>query len=158
MEVEQIRDILQAELSKPLETLLDANPKGLSVEKEDLLKVCSFLHTDSRFYFDMLSSITGLDNGEGEGLEVIYHLYSIPNELSLSLSVAVGKEQPVISSVVEVWQTANWHERETYDLLGVVFEGHPDLRRILLPNDWEGHPLRKDYQLQEYYHGIKVEY
>ena len=63
-----------------------------------------------------------------------------------------------MTSVVEVWKTANWLEREVYDLLGIKFENHPDLRRILLPTDWEGYPLRKDYKLQEYYHGIKVRY
>ncbi|MEX0602057.1 MAG: NADH-quinone oxidoreductase subunit C, partial [Bacteroidota bacterium] len=69
-----------------------------------------------------------------------------------------SKEQPHIQSVSGVWGTANWHEREAYDLIGIVFDGHPDLRRILLPYDWEGHPLRKDYKVPEFYNGMKVPY
>ena len=74
------------------------------------------------------------------------------------LKVVLDREKPEVDSVVDFWRTAEWHEREAFDLIGVKFLGHPDLRRILLPADWEGHPLRKDYQHQEYYRGIKVEY
>jgi len=72
--------------------------------------------------------------------------------------VRVPKDNPHVPSVESVWKTANWHEREAYDLIGVVFDGHPDLRRILLPDDWEGHPLRKDYKVPEFYNGMKVPY
>jgi NADH-quinone oxidoreductase subunit C len=104
-----------------------------------------------------LACITGIDSG-AEQLEVVYSLYSIPNNVHLQLKVAVSKATPKVPSLCSLWAGANWHEREAYDLLGIEFEGHPDLRRILLPGDWEGHPLRKDYKAQDYYHGIKVAY
>ncbi len=136
----------------------------LTVKKVLLKGVCSFLRDDSRFFFDQLSCLTALDNGpEKNTLEVIYHLYSIPFNLSFILKVEIprgnGKDNlPEIPSVVDVWRTADWHEREAFDMYGIKFSGHPDLRRILLPADWEGYPLRKDYTEQEYYHGIKVAY
>ena len=100
-----------------------------------------------------------MDNGPEAGtLEVIYNLYSLPLNHSLMLQVKLPREQPIIPSVTEIWKGANWHEREAFDLFGITFEGHPDLRRILLPDDWEGHPLLKDYQQQEYYRGMKVKY
>jgi NADH-quinone oxidoreductase subunit C len=116
-------------------------------------------------YFDSLSCITGMDNGPQAGtMEVIYNLYSIPYDLHLMLKVRLERPKtandplPEVPSLTGIWKSADWMERETYDLLGIRFSGHPDLRRILLPADWEGYPLRKDYELQEYYHGIKVRY
>jgi len=94
---------------------------------------------------------------------VIYHLNSIPFEHSFVLKVEVTRNKedeplPQVFSLTPIWKTADWHEREAYDLVGIDFIGHPDLRRILLPADWQGHPLRKDYKEQEFYHGIKVKY
>jgi NADH-quinone oxidoreductase subunit C len=91
-------------------------------------------------------------------MEVIYTLYSIPNHITLHLRVILDRSSPVISSVSSVWRTADWHEREAFDFFGIEFANHPDLRRILLPEDWEGHPLRKDYVEQSKYHGIQVKY
>src|SRR5690606_10281297 len=111
-----------------------------------------------------LSSVTGLDNGPEKGtMEVIYHLYSIPYNHHFTIKVAlerdlVNSNPPNLPSVTSIWKGANWQEREIFDMYGIVFEGHPDLRRILLPEDWEGFPLRKDYKTQDYYHGIKVAY
>ena len=82
-------------------------------------------------------------------MEVIYNLYSIPFDLHLMVKIKFDRETPLVPTVSDIWKTANWHEREIFDLLGIRFEGHPDLRRILLPSDWEGHPLRKDDILQE---------
>ncbi|WP_018342021.1 NADH-quinone oxidoreductase subunit C [Cytophaga aurantiaca] len=136
----------------------------LTVKKESLKDICFFLRDDARFYFDQLSCLTALDNGvEKNTLEIIYHLYSIPFHLFFILKVESergdGKEAlPEIPSMVDVWHTADWHEREAFDMYGIKFSGHPDLRRILLPADWEGYPLRKDYVEQEFYHGIKVAY
>ena len=89
---------------------------------------------------------------------MLYHLYSIPHDIHLALKVELDRTKPEVDSVTEIWKTADWHEREAYDLLGIHFKNHPDLRRILLPDDWEGHPLRKDYVEQEKYHEIKVKY
>lgn len=92
---------------------------------------------------------------------MIYHLSSIPFEKSVVLKVQIERDldaEGLVDSVSGVWKTANWHEREVYDFFGVKFNNHPDLRRILLPADWQGYPMRKDYEEQEAYHGIKVKY
>jgi NADH-quinone oxidoreductase subunit C len=134
-------------------------PGVVMVDASHIREVCEFLQRDPDCYFDMLSCLTGLDNGPEAGtMEVIYNLYSIPFHLHLMLRVIVRRDNPEVPSVTSVYRTANWHEREAYDLFGIRFTGHPDLRRILLPADWEGYPLRKDYRHQEYYRGVKVEY
>lgn len=136
----------------------------LYIKTEWITKVCKELLENPSTYFDSLSCITGIDNGVLAGtMQVVYNLYSIPYNHHLTLKVEFprnkeGEDLPVVPSVTSVWKTANWHERETYDFFGIIFEGHPDLRRLLLPSDWQGFPLRKDYKEQDYYHGIKVEY
>lgn len=142
-----------------------SQPQAFLVASDSIAAVCQELHSWDKTYFDQLSCLTALDNGaEAESMEVFYHLNSIPYKLQLTLKVVLPrnniKEDPLpeISTVSHIWRTADWHEREAYDLLGIRFTGHPDLRRILLPADWEGYPLRKDYQEQDYYHGIKVKY
>lgn len=136
----------------------------IEIAPTQLLKICKFLYTSSEYYFDFLNCITAIDNGSEEGkMELIYHLTSIPFEKSVILKITFPRNDehgllPKVASVSSVWKTADWHEREAFDLLGINFENHPDLRRILMPADWEGHPLRKDYKEQEKYHGIKVKY
>lgn len=146
-----------------LEVNTDVLQPYLVINSEYLAPICAFLQADERFYFDYLTSISGVDYGEEENkMEVVYHLQSIVNEYFIVLKCSLTRpnlpEMPHLPSVSHIWKAAEWHERECYDLFGIFFEGHPDLRRILLPEDWEGHPLRKDYQAQEYYHGIKVKY
>ena len=137
----------------------DASPYALIVQSESIHEVCELLHSNEKTYFDQLSCLTGLDNGAEAGtIEVIYNLYSISHDFHLMLKVELSRKKPSIDSVSGIWKTANWHEREAYDLFGIHFNNHPDLRRILLPDDWEGHPLRKDYVEQEKYHDIKVKY
>jgi len=134
-------------------------PRGVKIHASDLKNVCINLHQNPAAFFDMLSCITAVDNGVDAGtLEIIYNLYSIPFHHHLALKVIVPRDGGEVDSVQDIWKTANWHEREAYDLFGIIFRGHPYLRRILLPADWEGHPLRKDYKQQEYYRGIKLEY
>lgn len=143
---------------------LAADQNFMIIFKEKLVEVFQFLHSSDKTYFDFLSSINGVDNGELAGtIDVIYNLYSIPYNHHLMVKVELRRNVenepiPEIPSVSSIWKTANWLERETYDLVGIRFTDHPDLRRILLPADWVGHPLRKDYKLPDYYHGIKVEY
>jgi NADH-quinone oxidoreductase subunit C len=91
-------------------------------------------------------------------LGVVYHCYSMTKRHKICLKVDVPVAAPEIPSVASIWPTANWHEREAYDMFGVVFTGHPDLRRILCPEDWDGFPLRKDFKVPEFYQGMKVPY
>ncbi len=133
----------------------------LVVAAYEIVDVCSFLKNNANTFFDSLSCITALDNSTVEqSFDIIYHLYSIPHEHHLIIKVTIdrGNEniQPNIDSISSVYRTADWHEREAFDFFGIIFNKHPDLRRILLPSDWEGFPLRKDYQQQKYYHGIEV--
>ncbi|MFN3822152.1 MAG: NADH-quinone oxidoreductase subunit C [bacterium] len=120
----------------------------------DLLReVMLTLRDDHRLAFNCLMCLTGVDR---QGLEVVYHLYSMVHHHKITIRVKVGYDDPKIPTVSDIWPTAEWHEREAYDLLGIEFINHPDLRRILCPEDWEGYPLRKDYQPPLWYHGIPV--
>jgi len=134
-------------------------PKAIKISPEDIFAVVDALYKNPASYFDMLSCVTGLDNGVDAGtMEVAYNLYSIPFNVHLMIKVVLPREKPEIESVSRIWKTANWQEREIFDMYGINFKNHPDLRRILMPADWDGHPLRKDYKQQEYYRGIRVEY
>ena len=120
----------------------------LFVPAEHLVEVCTFLRDDPELRFGMLPWMGGADYlPRVPRFECIYSLLSIPNALRFTLKVRVPEEQPKVPTVSGVWPTANWHERETYDFYGIVFTGHPDLTRILLPEDWVGWPLRKDSPL-----------
>lgn len=161
-----ISDILKTKLGEAIIINTDdiASPDSITVDASKILEACQHLYQNEQLYFDMLSCITGLDNGgEAGSLEVIYNLYSIPNEQSIMLKVIVDRNKeggalPEVPSVTSIWKTADWHEREIFDLIGIKFTGHPDMRRILMPADWEGHPLRKDYEEQEKYRGMNVVY
>ena len=139
------------------------NPQPyLTVPADRLVELCQFLRDDERLFFDLLACLTAIDNGpETDTMDVIYNLTSIPYGHNLMLKVVVPRhtdtdQLPSVPSVAHLWRTADWHEREAFDLVGIRFEGHPDLRRILLPTDWVGHPLRVDYHEEERYHGIKT--
>jgi NADH-quinone oxidoreductase subunit C len=137
----------------------NATPKAIKISPKELVIVCTALYTDATCYFDMLSCVTGIDNGpEANTMEVAYNLYSIPYNHHLMIKVLLSRENPEVETVSSIWKTADWQEREIFDLYGIKFLNHPDLRRILLPADWEGYPLRKDYKHQDYYRNIKVEY
>ena len=144
--------------------------RWLRVEAAQIAKVATFLRDDPDLLFDFLNDLTVVDYlppadkklaaavGD-ERLEVVYHLSSLTRKhwLTLKLSVPrlVDGSLPEVPSVAKVWKTANWHEREAYDLFGVRFTGHPNLERILCPDDWQGHPMRKDYQSPLEYDGIR---
>ncbi len=114
-----------------------------------IVEICRFLKEDPETDYSMLVDITGIHYLEREySYEVVYHLLSLGRRRRLRLRVRLG-EEGVIDSVVPVWKTADWHEREAYDLVGIRFRGHPDLRRILMPEDFEGHPLRRDFPLEQ---------
>lgn len=120
---------------------------SLLVPAEKITQICSTLRDE--FSFEMLSAQTAVDYWPEQTprFHVIYQLYSLTRNLRLGLRVPVNGDQPSLPSITSVYPNANWHEREIWDMFGIRFEGHPDLRRILMPYDWEGHPLRKDYPL-----------
>lgn len=122
----------------------------ITVPAASISQVCVYLKESHGF--DMLADLCGADRGPEEDprFEVNYHLLSTTKHIRLRLKVLLSEESASVASVTSVWKTANWHERETYDLVGIKFEGHPDLRRILLPSDFDGHALRKDYPLRGY--------
>jgi NADH-quinone oxidoreductase subunit C len=136
---------------------------ALLIAPDQIAEVCLELRNNPKTYFDFLSCLTGVDYGaEANRFGVVYHLASIPYKTQLTLKISKENDRneenlPSFPSVVSVYKTADWHEREAYDMVGIFFEGHPDLRRILLPDDWEGFPLRKDYKTAEYYKGIKID-
>jgi NADH-quinone oxidoreductase subunit C len=152
---------------------LQAVDPWIEVAPERLRDVCKYLRDDSNYRFDFLNCISIVDYFEGDAkkaakvdwqphVEVVYHLSSISKKHQLVLKVMlprwkgdVAGELPEAPSVADIWRTADWHERECYDLGGVNFTGHPNLKRILCPDDWEGYPLRKDYVMPLEYHGIR---
>lgn len=152
---------------------LTAIDPWIEISPDALPAVCKFLRDDAQTQFDMISGIAVVDYCEPDAkkaakvtwlphLEVVYHLWSVPLKRSLVLKVMLPRwkddvpgKLPEVPSVVDIWSGADWHEREAYDLSGVNFVGHPDLRRILCPEDWVGHPLRKDYEMPLEYHGIR---
>lgn len=120
----------------------------LQVEKNDIVKVGEFLKNDPELAFDLIVDLLGVDMYRPEGrFEVVYNIYSIKNKKYLRLKVQVNEEDCIVPTVSGVWSGANWHERETYDMMGVKFSGHPDLRRMYMPEEYEYHPLRKDFPL-----------
>ena len=135
------------------ETLVDSEQMYLTVSPKDWLGVAKYIKEDDSLCFDMLSCLSSVD-GEDLGFYVAYNFYS--TSLKHQLEVRVYAENMVIPSVESLWRTADWHEREAYDLMGIKFEGHPDMRRIFLPEDWDGHPLQKKYKEPDYYHGMPV--
>jgi NADH-quinone oxidoreductase subunit C len=152
---------------------LDAIDPFVVVEPGDLVEVCRFLRDDPRLKFEFLNNISGVDYLEPDPkkapkagfephLEVVYHFQSFTHKHRFTLKLVLPRwkdnrpgELPEVPSVTGLWRTADWHEREVYDLSGVFFTGHPHLTRILLAEDWVGHPLRKDYEFPLEYHGIR---
>jgi NADH-quinone oxidoreductase subunit C len=129
-------------------------PAFVVVSPEKLPEIACFLRDEPSMRFDSLMCLSGVDYKDR--FAVAYHLYSMTHRHAVGLKVFLPREKPSVASVDPVWPAANLMERETFDLFGIEFPGSRDLRRILLPEDWEGHPLRKDYKYPEFYHGIKV--
>ena len=127
----------------------------IRIAAEAIGEVALYLRDDEAMGFESLMCLSGVDYPDH--LSVVYHLFSTTKRHKVVLKVEVGREDPHVPTVEHVWKVANWHEREAYDMFGIVFDGHSDLTRILCPDDWEGFPLRKDYQVQETYRDMKVE-
>ncbi|MCC6394076.1 MAG: NADH-quinone oxidoreductase subunit C [Bryobacterales bacterium] len=131
----------------------DLGELTLVIAAEHLVEVCRLLKAEQKFV--RLSSVTGVDwMPRDPRLEVVYHLEAVERKLRLRLKVWAAGEPPTLDSVTSVWRGADWYEREVFDLFGVVFRNHPDMRRIMMPDNWEGHPLRKDFPV----HGYKYSY
>jgi len=120
---------------------------NIKITPASLLAVCEMLHANPEMAFDYLADITAID--WQDRIEVVYQLTNLAKNVKVALRVDLDRETPELDSVTSVWKGANYQEREVFDLMGVVFKGHPDLRRILLPEDWEGYPLRKDYVIPD---------
>jgi len=158
--------IVELKTDKPVEPFIIVNP--LEVDK-----ISMFLRDENDLQFDSLMNLSGVDDANGvkekddKGLETIkggtlsvyYHIESTKLRHKLTLKTSTDREKPEVVTVTETWKGADWHEREAFDMYGIIFLNHPDLRRILMPYDWEfGYPLRKDYKNPEFYQGMKVPY
>ncbi len=128
------------------------------VKPGKLEEIAKFLRDEPSLRFDSLMCLSGVHYQEENALGVTYHLNSTTEKHTLILKVIMPEDNAHVPSVEKIWKSANWHEREAFDMFGIWFDNHPDLRRILCPDDWEGHPLRKDYKAQETYRGMKVGY
>lgn len=174
MNLVEIRKALQTRFGNAVPDVdASADSGWIELSPAVLLPVCQFLRDEPRLHFNLLNCITGVDYCHTDPkkaatspwpphVQVVYHLSSLTNKHTLVLKVKMSRwkddrpgQLPELPSVSSVWKTALWHEREVFDLVGIWFTGHPDLRRILCPEDWVGHPLRKDYEMPLEYHGIR---
>lgn len=148
-------EIIVEEQSEQLQPSLTIDPKQIQ-------NVCRFLRDEHLLYFDYLNCLSGVDYSiDKNELAIVYHISSIPFKHSFVLKVIVPFDRtstllPHTPSVSSIWRSADWQEREAYDMYGIMFDGHPDMRRILCPDDWEGYPLRKDYEPAEVYKGLNI--
>jgi len=147
-----VTERLRAWAAQAVADVLDfRGERTIVVPRSHLLRAVEFLRGETDLTFNFLSDITGVDRFPVEPrFELNYHLLSIPNRKVLRLRVFAHGNDAIVPSVTSIWCTANWHEREIFDLFGVRFEGHPNMRRILMPDDWDGFPLRKDYPVEGY--------
>lgn len=156
MDPEQIAKVIEEKFpGQVLGTVTHAGQVGVKLSRDKIRDICLFLRDEPSVKMDHLADLTAVDystypGDTGPRFEVVYNLISTVHRHRIRLKVRLTEEDPRIDTVSSVWNTANWHERETYDLMGIQFNGHPDLRRILLPEDWEGYPLRKEYPLKGY--------
>jgi NADH-quinone oxidoreductase subunit C len=175
MTVQEIHTLLVQQFGEQVITGLKTAAKDpwIEVAPAAIAQVAEFLKDDQRLRFDYLMDLSAVDFHEPDPklapkfpydscVAVVYHLFSFPHRHRLTVKVKLPRwkndspgELPEVPSVSQVWGIADWHEREAYDLIGICFTGHPNLVRILCPDDWEGHPLRKDYAFPEEYHGVR---
>jgi len=166
MSFDEIKLLLTAKFGENV--IVGEEPGGLQpallIAPDRIADVCLELRDNPKTYFDFLSCLSGVDYGVfANRFGVVYHLASIPYQTQLTLKVSKESnrdldELPSFPTVSHVYRAADWHEREAFEMIGIYFEGHPDLRKLLLPDDWDGYPLRKDYTtVDKYYKGIKID-
>jgi NADH-quinone oxidoreductase subunit C len=158
--------VIALDSDKPVEPVISVTPLEID-------KICSFLKDEKELQFDSLMNLSGVDDSNGEltkdenekevmkggTLSVFYHLESITLKHKITVKVSTDRDNPEAASVEEIWRSADWHEREAYDMFGIKFLNHHNLIRILMPYDWEGgYPLRKNYENPEFYKGMKIPY
>lgn len=159
MDAQAIHDALLARFGERIAGAdLAAGSPFAIVKAEAIAEVAAFCKSDPALALDNLMCLSGVDYPKETPprMEVVYHLFSYRHLHTFALKVQLPRENPAVPTVEGVWGVANWHEREAWDLFGIVFTGHSDMRRILLPDDWQGYPLRKDWQDPEYYNGLHV--
>ena len=147
----ELARLLTAKREAVLGAKLDRNELSIYIGRDHIREACALLRDDAELRYDFLADLTAVDWYPAEPrFEIVYHLLSIPRKARVRLKVQLAAADVRIESVTSVWPTANYYEREVFDLFGVHFEGHPYLRRIMMPDDWQGHPLRKDYPVEGY--------
>jgi NADH-quinone oxidoreductase subunit C len=155
MTPQEIQQRLAAKFGERIGALSPANKDVfLVVQAADLIEIGRFLKEDPDLAFDCLMNLSAVDWPKKNQIEMVYHLFSYSKRHAFVLKVQLDRAKPAIASLYELWKAADWLEREQYDLMGVQFDGHPDLRRIMMPDDWVGHPLRKDYKEEAQWHNI----
>jgi NADH-quinone oxidoreductase subunit C len=155
MTPEAIASLLREHAGESVSEIHEALDPFVVVTPSALIDVCSLLRDTASLQMDFLQDETATDHPDEGLIRVVYHLFSYPHRHGIVLKVEVPRDDPRVPTLERLWPVANWFEREIHDLFGVVFEGHSDLRPLMLPDDWEGHPLRKDYVEPERYHGIE---
>lgn len=174
MSADEIYDVLKEKFGDAILEIASELPIDpiISVDPLKMDEIAKFLRDDDKLQFDSIMNLSGVDDNNPEKiknedgtvtekagtLSVVYHLHSIFLKHKVALKTSASSDNPEIESVTNVWAAANWHEREAYDMFGIKFLNHPDLTRILMPYDWEGYPLRKNYENPEFYEGMKIPY
>ena len=155
MNFKEVVEAIKAAVPDAVESVDETKRDPFAVIKKDKLEqVARFLRDDPRLDYDHLSLISAVDYLKPPAIEVVYHLDSLTKNHPFVFKVKLPRNDPKLPTLCRVWATADWHERESFDLMGVIFEGHPNLVRILCAEDWVGFPLRKDYEWPKEYHGI----
>ncbi len=154
MTLEEIHAKVKAEFGDAVSDLHEALDPFVVVSADRLRDVCRWLRDTDGIQMNFLVDETAVDYPEENLIRTVYHLFSYTHRHGYKLKVELDRSNPVVPTVSDIWPVADWFEREIHDLFGVEFEGHPDLRALMLPDDWEGYPLRKDYVEHEAYHGI----
>jgi len=155
MKPSELLDIIEEEFGA---FILESSDEGFDpyivVEPDSLRDISFFLRDDERMKFDFLRTSLGID--KIDMMESVFVLYSYDLKHQIIVKVELDHKKPEVDTVSDIWKAANWYERESYDLLGIVYKDHPDLRRLMMPSDWVGHPLRKDYKQPKKYHDIDL--
>ncbi|GAC1547992.1 MAG: hypothetical protein NVS2B9_14970 [Myxococcales bacterium] len=155
MTSEEIHQRLAAKFGDRAGALSPAKMDAFAVvPAADLVAICQHLKSDPDLSMDCLMNLGAVDYPKKDQIEVVYHFFSYLKRHAFVLKVQLDRAAPAVDSLEPVWKAADWLEREQFDLMGVVFKGHPDLRRIMMPDDWIGHPLRKDYKEETQWHNI----